>query len=151
MIIAGYPGIGKSAYARKENGYIDLESSYMHGETKEPDWAERYISLAEDLDCQGYNVFVSTHPEVIRALEKRKYGVIIYPAKELRPLWIQRLRERYMKTKLPKDRAAYRRAAICYLHDIEAIENATIPKTKIHRIAYKLDDILDNIRLVYGP
>ena len=68
MIIIGFPGIGKSSVTRAYDGdtnttsYIDLESSNF---VKDDNWVEEYCNLAIDLDLQGYNVFVSSHKEVL--------------------------------------------------------------------------------------
>lgn len=113
MIIIGFPGIGKSSVTRaydgdtNTTGYIDLESSNF---VKDDNWVKEYCDLAIDLDLQGYNVFVSSHKAVREYLTERQnifQDIIeVFPLKELRTEWMNRLESRYMKRKTDKNERA---------------------------------------------
>ena len=113
MIIIGFPGIGKSSVTRaydgdtNTTGYIDLESSNF---VKDDNWVKEYCNLAIDLDLQGYNVFVSSH-KAVREYLAEKQDIFpdimeIFPLKELRIDWLNRLESRYMKCKTAKNERA---------------------------------------------
>lgn len=113
MIIIGFPGIGKSSVTRayegntNTTGYIDLESSNF---VKDDNWVKEYCDLAIDLELQGYNVFVSSHKDVREYLADKQDIfpdiVEVFPAKELRDMWLNRLESRYMKCKTDKNERA---------------------------------------------
>lgn len=113
MIIIGLPGIGKSSVTRayggdiNTTGYIDLESSNF---VKDDNWVKEYCCLAFDLDLQGYNVFVSSHKAVREYLAERQSifpdVVEVFPSKEMRTEWLNRLESRYMKCKTAKNERA---------------------------------------------
>lgn len=113
MIIIGFPGIGKSSVTRaydgdtNTTGYIDLESSNF---VKDDNWVEEYCCLAIDLDLQGYNVFVSSHKGVREYLVDKQDifpdVIEVFPLKELKTDWLNRLESRYMKCKTAKNERA---------------------------------------------
>lgn len=113
MIIIGFPGIGKSSVTRAYDGdtnttsYIDLESSNF---VKDDNWAKEYCCLAIDLDLQGYNVFVSSHRAVREYLAEKQDLfpdiIEVFPSKELKIDWLNRLESRYMKCKTAKNERA---------------------------------------------
>lgn len=113
MIIIGFPGIGKSSVTRtydgntNTTGYIDLESSNF---VKDDNWVREYCDLALDLDLQGYNVFVSSHKNVREYLADRQDVfpdiMEVFPSKELRIEWLNRLESRYLKCKASKNERA---------------------------------------------
>lgn len=113
MIIIGFPGIGKSSVTRAHNGetnttgYIDVESSNF---VKDDNWVKEYCGLAIDLDLQGYNVFVSSH-KAVREYFAEKQDIFpdimeVFPSKEMRAEWLNRLESRYMKCKTAKNERA---------------------------------------------
>ena len=115
MIIIGFPGIGKSSVTRaydgdtNTTGYIDLESSNF---VKDDNWVEEYCNLAIDLDLQGYNVFVSSHKDVREYLIDRQdifpdIIIEVFPLKELKIDWLNRLESRYTKCKTAKNERAF--------------------------------------------
>lgn len=114
MIIIGFPGIGKSSVTRaydgntNTTGYIDLESSIF---VKDENWVRKYCDFALDLHLQGYNVFVSSHKKVREYLAERQdlFPDImeVFPSKELRTEWLNRLESRYMKYKTVKNERAF--------------------------------------------
>ena len=135
MIIFGYQGIGKSSLANSPTGalYIDLESSLfrtpMHPERSE-DWFQAYGNIVCDLDKQGKFVFSACHQQIrdYIASEKDLKGVvaaICYPSLELREEWLYRLRQRWMDTQLPKDKAALDFAEASYSSSIKALDKDT--------------------------
>lgn len=135
MIIFGYQGIGKSSLANSPAGalYIDLESSMfrtpMHPERSE-DWFQAYGNIVCDLDKQGKFVFSACHQQIrdYIASEKNIKGVvaaICYPSLELREEWLYRLRQRWMDTQLPKDKAALDFAEASYSSSIKTLNKDT--------------------------
>lgn len=72
MIICGFPGTGKSMMA-KFSQWVDLESTPF-----EKNWL-LYAKVAKHMSDQGYTVMVSTHEELIDALEQIEafYTVVI--------------------------------------------------------------------------
>ncbi len=130
VIICGYPGVGKTTIAGKDN-IIDLESSNFKF-FGPPDcshyWIEQYGRVALDLAKQGYIVLCSTHVEVIEwmhdhAPEMRRLAVsgpyIVCPAKELKYEWIKRLHDRFMRDQISKNYRAYERAKEHFDEDID--------------------------------
>ena len=122
-VIIGYQGIGKSTLADREKGYIDLESSNFRIDGKKADdWYKAYGNIALDLSRQGYDVFTASHAVVREWLAtQNKIGekiVICYPADFLRDLWVKKLEDRYNKTGLQKDYAAWKNAEDRYVDNI---------------------------------
>ena len=78
MIICGFPGVGKSTLA-KFSIWVDLESTPF-----EKDWV-RYAKVAKHMSDNGYNVMVSTHPQLLEQFEQMetRYSVVIPPFKDL--------------------------------------------------------------------
>ena len=74
MIICGFPGVGKSTLAKSSN-WVDLESTPF-----EKDWV-RYAKVAKHMSDNGYNVMVSTHPQLLEQFEQMEieYTVVIPP------------------------------------------------------------------------
>lgn len=74
MIICGFPGTGKTMMA-KYLGWVDLESTPF-----KKNWL-LYAEVAKHMSDNGYTVMISTHKEVLDALEQieAKYTVIIPP------------------------------------------------------------------------
>lgn len=72
MIICGFPGVGKTTLAKFSN-WIDLESTPF-----EKDWV-RYAKVAKHMNDNGYNVMVSTHPQLLEQFEQMevKYTVVV--------------------------------------------------------------------------
>jgi len=74
MIICGFPGVGKTTMAKISN-WVDLESTPF-----KQNWL-LYAEVAKHMSDNGYTVMVSTHGEMLGALEeiKAKYTVIVPP------------------------------------------------------------------------
>ena len=74
MIICGFPGTGKSTMA-KFSQWVDLESTPF-----KKNWL-LYAEVAKHMSDNGYVVMVSTHEEMLNALEQieTNYVVVIPP------------------------------------------------------------------------
>ena len=72
MIICGFPGVGKTTMARFSN-WVDLESTPF-----EKNWL-LYANVAKHMSNNGYTVMVSTHAEMLDALNQieARYTVVI--------------------------------------------------------------------------
>lgn len=70
-------------------------------------WVQIYINYAIDLNSQGFDVFVSSHKSVREELRKRKVEFYsVYPSKDLKDAWVERLNKRYMAFPTEKNRRA---------------------------------------------
>ena len=74
MIVCGFPGTGKSMMA-KFSQWVDLESTPF-----KKNWL-LYAEVAKHMSDNGYTVMVSTHAEMLDALEQIEtcYVVVIPP------------------------------------------------------------------------
>lgn len=74
MIICGFPGTGKSTMA-KFSRWVDLESTPFR---RRGQWL-LYAEVAKHMSDNGYTVMVSTHKEMIDALERIEtpYTVVV--------------------------------------------------------------------------
>ena len=74
MIICGFPGTGKSMMA-KFSRWVDLESTPF-----KKNWL-LYAEVAKHMSDSGYTVMISTHKELLDALEQieASYTVVIPP------------------------------------------------------------------------
>lgn len=147
MIIIGYPGIGKSSYARFKGGRhtIDLESSCF---VKDDNWTVSYCNVAVDLAKQGFDVFVSSHDAVRKALMASGYYRIfaVYPSLCIKKDWISRLEARYKRTGLEKDLRSLERARAYYEVDITALKNDAMKLRGFYEIRnydYELGDAVE--------
>ena len=144
MIIIGYQGIGKSSLAKNNSKIIDLESGnfWYHG-FRPYHWYVYYCQIAEDLSKQGYTVFVSSHKEVRQFLIKNcsePVGAIV-PDIKLKHDWIEKLRIRYEKSRLDKDKKAWLNAVDRYEDNVnEIIEDIGQANTQI---IYTMNYLLD--------
>lgn len=153
MIIFGYQGIGKSSLANSPAGalYIDLESSMfrtpMHPERSE-DWFQAYGNIVCDLDKQGKFVFSACHQQIRDYIASEKnikdvVAAICYPSLELREEWLYRLRQRWMDTQLPKDKAALDFAEASYSSSIKTLDKDTYyDHIILNNMNYNLNNIL---------
>ena len=76
MIICGFPGVGKTMMA-KFSRWVDLESTPF---SYRGQWL-LYAEVAKHMSDNGYTVMVSTHAEMLEALEQieARYTVVIPP------------------------------------------------------------------------
>lgn len=129
MIVVGFPGIGKTSISFGKNNFVDLESSCFNivdpvtnKKTKPDNWEKLYVSVVYDLAKQGKHVCVSNHSLVINELLYRKQKdsrldeypiVFVYPKKNLKDRWIERLTDRYNNSvQIDKDIADKNKAAL---------------------------------------
>lgn len=166
MIITGYQGIGKSTLARNNVKIIDLESSSFWkyeedvslnktgNKTRHEDWYVYYCQVAQHLSAQGYIVFVSCHQEVrdwLSVHNSEKFCAI-FPSKDIKEDWLNRLENRYKESQSEKDLRAYEHAKASYDNDIyklwyecqynvEYYHNVAI----IDDINYDLQELVDNL------
>lgn len=99
VIIAGFPGVGKSAVVSYPISVYDVESSIFHWAkaedgTKELNllWPENYISAIERI-AEAPNVthvLVSTHKEVIEGLLENHDIVVVAPTSAQKNDYLQR-------------------------------------------------------------
>ena len=142
MIYVGYQGIGKSSIAGKNN-CIDLESGNFWVDDKRTDnWHKIYVNIAEHLSNQGYKVFLSSHKVVREELYNRGIEfTAICPSLKLKEQWINRLQERFDRTRSTKDFKALKNAEEKYEENIKdlASEKNTIIITDVN---YDLSDLI---------
>lgn len=130
MLYVGYPCIGKSSIAGKNN-YVDLESSYFNDGSE--NWIERYVNVANDLSNQGFNVFISSHKKVRDFLNNNSIEFIcIYPHAGLFDFWFNRAAERYKRTPSEKNLRALERITKHFHEDIRDLEEESYRKI-IHK------------------
>lgn len=153
MIIFGYQGIGKSTLANRniDTIFIDLESSMfrtpMHPERSE-DWFQAYGNIVYDLNKQNKFIFSACHQQIRDYIASEKdlkgvMSVICYPSIELREEWLYRLRQRWIDTQLPKDKAALDYAEASYSSSIKALDKDTdYDHLILTKMNYNLHDIL---------
>lgn len=153
MIIVGYQGIGKSSLASTNVNFIDLESTnftYTHSDgsvRRDPEWYVPYCHIAEHLSAQGYDVFVSSHSEVRKALaHSTEYVLAIYPGMHLKDEWISKLQNRYNNTHLEKDLKALENAKARYDENIQEIKKDTEHSIEIQSIRYRLQSLINNYK-----
>lgn len=118
-VVIGFPGVGKTSVIRQyhDSEFIDLEASSFDIEqsdgTKKKDdkWYVPYCKIACNLADQGHTVFVSSHREVQDYLSqiRTQYNCkicVVYPKKELKEMWLNRLMTRYGYTHNEKNERA---------------------------------------------
>lgn len=149
MIVIGYQGIGKSTLAGRDHKFIDLESSNFWVDGKRvDDWYKPYCQIAEHLSQQGYIVFTSSH-EVVRKqlVGSREPVVVVYPAPELKNMWIDKLENRYRETGLEKDYKALMNAKDRYDENVHELATCNLPyKLMLTKTDYDLEASLIHFR-----
>lgn len=148
-IISGYQGIGKSSLAKKNSGYVDLESgNFFVGGTRADDWYVAYCQIAIHLAEQGYRVFVSSHAvvrEYLSSLPKTTELFVCFPSHSLKDEWTKKLEEHYRSSCLDKDYRAWQNAACRYDENIkELCESDGFVPIVINDMDYSLARVLDN-------
>lgn len=141
MIIIGYPGIGKSTVSKDDYRFIDLDSTSKstRGGVHIKRWEVMYAKFAEYLSEQGYFVFVSSHPEVQKALTgSTEIVYVCYPDKSLRDKWVKKLADRYGDTGTTKDHRAFQRASEHFYEDILTMADSDFGKIVLPSMSYNL-------------
>lgn len=145
MIIIGYQGIGKSTLSKRNLKYIDLESGcfWVNG-NRDKNWYIEYTQIAEHLSKQGYIVFVSSHEVVRNALRNSSEKVCCcFPSVELKDAWVEKLKQRYNKSGLEKDKKAYLNAKDRYAENINEIKISGFDNIIIKNMQYSLQKEID--------
>lgn len=149
MILVGYQGIGKTTLSESSNRYIDLESSnfFINGERCK-NWNIMYVNIANSLSQQGYDVFVSSHKIVREELIKSKENkCIIVPGLHLKYKWLDKLQDRWLRTRLYKDYKAFKNAEEMYDENIkDLISEKGFKLIVLKDINYDLSDLINKAR-----
>lgn len=92
VIIAGFPGVGKSfLYNQYGEDVSDSDSSKF----SKDNFPQNYIEHIKSLIGGKKLILVSTHKEVLEALENEGLGyILVYPKRELKEEYIQRYKDR---------------------------------------------------------
>lgn len=124
IVIIGYQGVGKSTWADRDHGIVDLESSSFYVDGVRPEgWQVAYCNVAQHLAEQDFVVFVSSH-QVVRDELARREGLrvaAIAPVPELKDFWIRRLRSRYESDPTDKNYKALANAEARYVENVGEI------------------------------
>ena len=134
MIYVGYPCIGKSSIAGRED-FIDLDSSLFNDGTE--GWEERYVNVAIDLSNQGYNVFLSSHKQVRDTLKEKEISyTCVFPEMCLFDAWFDRCAERFKEHPTDKNLKALAHVARHYKEDIADLLDEPAKSKIIIKIEY---------------
>ncbi len=88
-IICGFAGVGKSTLAKKEKGFVDLESTPF-----KKNW-DLYSDVAIHMAYNGYTVMVSCHKELRNALKEKGANYRVYaPVESEKYKYLDKYRER---------------------------------------------------------
>ena len=154
LIVIGYQGIGKSTLAGWCN-CVDLESSdfYVDGQRNE-NWYKIYCNIALNIANQGFVVFTSSHKEVrdyfyqfLNNLPHNVGNIVIFCPQTLQKKdWIDRLQERYDKTKSEKDKRALLNATEKYEENIYDLTHCGFVYYQPKSINYNLKNYIEKMR-----
>ena len=146
LVVAAYPGMGKSYYAEEASDRFDItdsdssEFSWVKDENgnnttkRNPDFPNNYINHIKNILYKKDIIFVSTHDVVRRALEKEGIDyVLIYPDKSLKYHMLERYEKRGNNISFVKFQLEH------FDEFIDGIEKETFP------LLYKIEDKFDYI------
>ncbi|KAG6362596.1 hypothetical protein INS49_007688 [Diaporthe citri] len=98
IVICGFAAIGKSTFkAACDKAYdgdrvIDLDSSLF---PKGPTWPNNYLEAIRERLSEKCILMISTHKDIYsRLLEEGVALILVYPKRELRAEWLERIRKR---------------------------------------------------------
>lgn len=101
IVICGFAAIGKSTFkAAFEDGYagfpvVDLDSSFF---PKGPSWPHNYLEAINERLADRCILMISTHQIIYsRLLEDGVDLILVYPKRELKAEWLERIRQREAK------------------------------------------------------
>ena len=149
IIIAGFPGVGKSTYAKIYKDSIDLEYSNFHwietpdGKVQHPEWPMNYVNaikiLHEALNGnQVKYVFISTHKEVLDILKNDVPFIVAYPTNKKETL--KKFRDRgNSKEFIKKIDESWTE----YIDNLKTCGMPAIKVTGSKHLAYYLEDDFD--------
>lgn len=152
LIIIGYQGIGKSSLAGYDN-CIDLESgNFWIGDKRSDDWYIPYCQIAMDLANQGFTVFTSSHRQVYEYLESVSLpenvgaAIIFCPERFMKDEWVDKLQDRYYRTRLEKDYKALMNAKDRFEENIFELCSSGLPVIQPSAMDYVLYDYVKYAR-----
>ena len=150
MIFSVFPCTGKTSIASSSNNLIDLESSCLFVDEQRPDnWEEIYVNFTVDLSRQGYDVFVSSHKLVRDCLTKRGISFVsVFPSKELKGFWKEKLENRFKNDPSGKNR----RAMEYIIKNFEdAIDDMNSDESTfcITNKDYKFENVISNCKFIF--
>jgi len=98
MLVAGFPGTGKTHYTNTESGYMPqgLATDSDSSKFDKSDFPQNYIEHIKEKISEGYaRIFISSHKEVRDALVGNGLEfTLVYPKKELKEEYLKRYKER---------------------------------------------------------
>lgn len=101
IVICGFAAIGKSTFKTAcEEGYdgvqvVDLDSSLF---PKGPTWPHNYLNAIRERLSEKCILMISTHKDIYsQLLEEGVDLILVYPKRELRAEWLERIRKREAK------------------------------------------------------
>ena len=151
MIIVGYPCIGKSTISGGKNVDLDdsdmrlrfsLDSAKTHLIRPEG-WEQCYVNVAVSLSLQGFNVFVSSRPEVVEELEQRGVKFIaIYPSAELKCRWVERCAKCYESGPSEDNEKKLQRVTRCFDEETRILAESTPYRYIIESDKYDLNELV---------
>jgi len=94
LIIAGFPGVGKSYFCNRVNGLLILDSDSSKF-SQLPDFPQNYVRHIEENIGKADAILVSTHQVVRDALRERGiHYVLVYPDRSQKEAYLERYRNR---------------------------------------------------------
>ncbi|KAL1852489.1 hypothetical protein Daus18300_012170 [Diaporthe australafricana] len=98
IVICGFAAIGKSTFQaahEKEYKGIAVEDLDSGGFTKGPEWPSNYLKAIKLRLSEKCILMISTHQTIYsRLIESGVILVMVYPKKELKAEWLERIRQR---------------------------------------------------------
>jgi hypothetical protein len=102
IVIAGFPGIGKSHLFNNPGGLVVFDSDSSHfgwmdaeKKARDPRWPDHYIQYVQDILPSADIVLVSTHKPVREMLRRDRMPFwLVYPGMAMKEEYIQRYRDR---------------------------------------------------------
>ena len=95
IIVAGFPGVGKTAASKDDLSIADSDSSSWSKDSSV--WPDNYLDHIERVYEEAAMRFVltSTHREVIEGLVSRRIPFhVVVPTRELKTVYLERYRQR---------------------------------------------------------
>ena len=100
MLVAGFPGTGKSYYCHNGDWSHYMSSKFAtdsdSSKFDKTNFPQNYINHIKEKISEGYaRIFISSHKEVREALVKNGLEfTLVYPKKELKEEYLKRYKER---------------------------------------------------------
>lgn len=141
-IIAGFPGVGKTVFSRKNHLFIlDSDSSkfsWLSEGVRNPDFPNNYMQHIKENIGKAHYILVSSHDVVRKALEDNGIEyTLVYPSVELKEGYLQRYRKR------GNDETFIKFIGNSWKNFISDIEQETFPKLVKLENGQFLSDVLE--------